>query len=162
MNVLYLHGLESQPGGPKVKYLQDRFDSVYAPPMDYKNEEMFQEMLDLCAAEEFDLIIGSSMGGYIAHRLATHFENVEVMLFNPAIHSRSINPAIDFPIEGEQAELQERKIVVLGKDDKVIDPELTKMMLEENRKYTIIEEEMAHQVPLGIFIDTIINNINEL
>ena len=87
---------------------------------------------------------------------------VPAILFNPAIHSRSINPAINFPIEGEQAELQERKIVVLGKDDKVIDPELTKMMLEENRKYTIIEEEIAHQVPLGIFIDTIINNINEL
>ena len=59
MNVLYLHGLESKPGGSKVKYLDDRFDMVYAPAMDYKNPELFQEMLDLCAVEEFDLIISS-------------------------------------------------------------------------------------------------------
>ena len=61
------------------------------------------------------------MGGYVADILAETY-GVPAILFNPAIHSRSVNPAVDFPIEGEQAELQERKIVVLGKEDTLIDP----------------------------------------
>jgi hypothetical protein len=158
--VLYLHGLESNQGGPKVDFLTNMF-ITHAPAMDYRDPFIAVKLAHIMENFQPDLIIGSSMGGYVGEILAETY-GVPAILFNPAIHSRSINPAIDFPIEGEQAELQERKIVVLGKDDKVIDPELTKMMLEENRKYTIIEEEMAHQVPLGIFIDTIINNINEL
>lgn len=152
MNVLYLHGLESQPGGPKVKYLQDRFDSVYAPPMDYKNEEMFQEMLDLCAAEEFDLIIGSSMGGYIAHRLATHFEDVEVMLFNPAIHSRSFDPyGVTIGWHGHKGH------VVIGLEDDVIDSNTTYNMIASDSLYDglsiIPVEKMGHRTPFTTFID---------
>jgi hypothetical protein len=158
--VLYLHGLESNQGGPKVDFLANMF-ITHAPAMDYRDPFIAVKLAHIMENFQPDLIIGSSMWGYVGEILAETY-GVPAILFNPAIHSRSINPAINFPIEGEQAELQERKIVVLGKDDKVIDPELTKMMLEENRKYTIIEEEMAHQVPLGIFIDTIINNINEL
>ena len=158
--VLYLHGLESKQGGPKVDFLTNMF-ITHAPAMDYRDPFIAVKLANIMENFQPDLIIGSSMGGYVGEILAeTHGK--PAILFNPAIHSRSINPAVDFPIEGEQAELQERKIVVLGKDDKVIDPELTKIMLEGNRKYTIIEEEMGHQTPLNIFIDTIINNINEL
>jgi hypothetical protein len=65
-------------------------------------------------------------------------------------------------IEGEQAELQERKVVVLGKEDEVIPPYLTKIMLENNFNYKIILEEMGHQTPLNIFIDIVNKYKNEL
>jgi len=154
MNVLYLHGLESKPGGSKVKYLNDRFDMVYAPAMDYKSEEMFQEMLDLCAVEEFDLIIGSSMGGYIAHRLATHFEDTEVMLFNPAIHSRSFDPyGVTIGWHGHKGH------VVIGLEDDVIDSNTTYNMVASDSLYDglsiIPVEKMGHRTPLDIFVDIV-------
>lgn len=151
--VLYLHGLESKPGGSKVKYLNDRF-MCYAPAMDYDNNELFEEMLDLCAAEEFDLIIGSSMGGYFAHQLATHFEEVELMLFNPAVHSRSFEPygVTDgaFSVHGH---------VVLGLKDDVINPTRTYNMVASDSFYdglsVIPMENMGHRTPLDIFVDII-------
>jgi len=132
--VLYLHGLESNQGGPKVDL----------------NINLFWMMENL----KPDLIIGSSMGGYVADILAQKY-GTPAILFNPALHSRSFEPTTFYPLEGEQAELQERKIVVLGKEDKVIDPYLTQIMLEDNRYYEITFEEMGHQTPLNIFIDTI-------
>lgn len=149
--VLYLHGLESKPGGSKVKYLNDRF-MCYAPAMDYDNNELFEEMIDLCADEEFDLIIGSSMGGYFAHQLATHFEDTEVMLFNPAVHSRSFEPYGvtngEFSVNGH---------VVLGLEDDVINPTETYNMVASDAFYdglsVIPVEKMGHRIPLDVFVD---------
>ena len=154
MNVLYLHGLESKPGGSKVKYLKDRFDMVYAPAMDYNNPELFSEMVDLCIAEYFDLIIGSSMGGYFAHQLATHIEDTKLMLFNPAVHSRSFEPegVTDgaFSVQGH---------VVLGLEDDVINPTETYNMVGSLSFYDGLSvvpiERMGHRVPLDTFIDVI-------
>ena len=152
MNVLYLHGLESQPGGPKVKYLQDRFDMVYAPAMNYESPKAFEEMLTMCAVEGFDLIIGSSMGGYFAHQIASHFEDTRVMLFNPAFHSRSIQPegVTDgtFHVDGH---------CVLGLEDDVINSTETYNMVASHGFYDglsiIPVEKMGHRTPFTTFID---------
>ena len=152
MNVLYLHGLESKPGGPKVKYLEDRFESVYAPAMNYESPKAFEEMLQMIAVEGFDLIIGSSMGGYFAHQLASHFEDTKVMLFNPAIHSRSIEP------EGvTNGELRVNGHCVIGLEDDVINPTETYNMVASNGFYDglsiIPVEKMGHRTPFTTFID---------
>ena len=158
--VLYLHGLESKQGGPKVDFLTKEF-CVYAPEMDYK-DPMLQNWVDFVMRQfNPDLIIGSSMGGYIADILAEKYGKPAI-LFNPALHNRSFEPAIEYPIEGEQAELQEKKVVVLGKDDEVIPPYLTKLMLKDNFNYKIVLEKMTHQTPLNIFIDIINKYKNEL
>ena len=158
--VLYLHGLESKQGGPKVDFLAKEF-CVYAPEMDYKDPTI-QNQLDFVMRQlQPDLIIGSSMGGYVADILAQKY-GISAILFNPAVHNRSFDPAIEPLIEGEQADLQKKKIVVLGKNDKVIPPYITQIMFENNRYYEVVFEEMAHQVPLPIFIDIIDNYKNEL
>ena len=158
--VLYLHGLESKQGGPKVDFLTKEF-CVYAPEMDYKDPMLQNWVYFVMRQFNPDLIIGSSMGGYIADILAEKYGKPAI-LFNPALHNRSFEPAIEYPIEGEQAELQEKKVVVLGKDDEVIPPYLTKLMLKDNFNYKIVLEEMTHQTPLNIFIDTINKYKNEL
>jgi len=158
--VLYLHGLESKQGGPKVDFLTNEF-IVHAPKMDYKDPELNIKMFFTMQDFQPDLIIGSSMGGYVADVLAEKY-GIPAILFNPALHNRSFDPAIEYPIEGEQAELQDRKIVVLGKNDDVIPPYITKIMFENNFNYKIVLEEMGHQVPLPIFIDIINNYKNEL
>ena len=67
MKVWYLHGLESDPGGPKVDFLNEVADEVFAPAMDYRNHKAFGELYRKVTKEgKPDLIIGSSMGGYFA------------------------------------------------------------------------------------------------
>ena len=158
--VLYLHGLESKQGGPKVDFLANEF-CVHAPAMDYRDPNLNINLFWMMENLKPDLIIGSSMGGYVADILAQKY-GTPAILFNPALHNRSFDPLTFYPLEGEQAELQERKIVVLGKNDDVIPPYITKIMLENNFNYKIVLEEMGHQTPLNIFIDTINTYKNEL
>ena len=89
------------------------------------------------------------MGGYFAMPLATH-TGIPVLVFNPAIHSRSIE------IEGLGSGAEKLKgLVVLGKKDEIIDPGLTMSMLKgtQNNLDIIIEKEMGHRVPLDVFVD---------
>jgi hypothetical protein len=150
MNVLYLHGLESKPTGPKMEYLKDRFITSYAPEIDYEDPDAYEEILDLCIAEEFDMIIGSSMGGYFAHAIGTTL-GTPVIMFNPALHSRSFNPygvvCGEKPIDG---------VCVLGMDDDVIDPTTTYNMLKNDEKLAIMPVEgMGHRTPFEKFVEII-------
>ena len=158
--VLYLHGLESKQGGPKVEFLANEF-YVHAPAMDYTDPYLAVKVAHIMENFQPDFIIGSSMGGYVADILAEKYGKPAI-LFNPALHNRSFEPAINYPVEGEEAELQEKKVVVLGKQDEVIPPYITKLMLENNFNYKIVLEEMGHQIPLNIFIDTVNKYKNEL
>ena len=150
MNVLFLHGLESKPTGPKMQYLKDRFTNYYAPEIDYEDPDAYEEILDLCIAEEFDMIIGSSMGGYFAHAIGTTL-GIPVIMFNPALHSRSFNPygvvCGEKPIDG---------VCVLGMDDDVIDPVETYKMLKNDEKLAILPVEgMGHRTSFEKFVEII-------
>jgi uncharacterized protein len=158
--VLYLHGLESKQGGPKVDFLANEF-CVHAPAMNYENPMLQNEVEFMMRQFDPDIIIGSSMGGYVADILAQKYGKPAI-LFNPALHNRMFEPKIEYPIEGEQADLQERKIVVIGKDDDIIPPYITKIMLKNEFYYEVVLEEMGHRTPLNIFIDTINKYKNEL
>jgi len=150
MNVLFLHGLESKPTGPKMQYLKDRFTNYYAPEIDYEDPDVYEEILDLCIAEEFDMIVGSSMGGYFAHAIGTTL-GTPVIMFNPALHSRQFNPygvvCGEKPIDG---------VCVLGMDDDVIDPTTTYNMLKNDEKLAIMPVEgMGHRTPFEKFVEII-------
>jgi len=148
-SVIYFHGLESSPGGIKTEFLKQETDFVEAPAMDYTQKGIFEEWLDYVKTEEPDLLIGSSMGGYFAMALATH-TGIPVLVFNPAIHSRSIE------INGLGSGTEKLTgLVVLGKKDEVINPGPTISMLQgtQNTLDINIEKEMGHRVPLDVFID---------
>ena len=142
--IVYLHGLESEPGGTKVSFLAEK-GMVYAPAMDYKTLDLDEFIYTLGMP---DLIIGSSMGGYVADIIGSRL-GVDVLLFNPALHSRTI------PVNHEHYSNQYKRTIVLGTLDKVIDPELTKKLWSvagNVAKYEDIEG-MGHRTPLGVFID---------
>ena len=148
-SVIYFHGLESSQGGIKVQFLDQEVDFLEAPAMDYTKEDIFEEWLDYVKNEEPDLLIGSSMGGYFAMALATH-TGIPVLIFNPAIHSRSIE------INGLESGTEKLKgLVVLGKKDDIINPGPTMAMLQGNWNDLdmVVEEKMGHRVPLDVFID---------
>ena len=153
MKVWYLHGLESAPGGPKVDFLKEVADEVYAPAMDYTSHKAFGELYrEITKKGKPDLIIGSSMGGYFADAIASHF-GIKTILFNPALHSRSIERNLPY---GNDIG---KRVVVLGDKDDVIDPHETFRLLTNVEYYagespnTFIWVNNGHRTPLTVFKD---------
>ena len=144
MNVWYLHGLESAVGGPKVDFLCENADKVFAPYMDYNFHGMFEGLLKLGKYNKPDLIIGSSMGGYFADALGSHLD-VEVLLFNPALHSRSMEPyGVTY------GETNWERNFVVGTEDKVIDPKATRVYKDLAKSWTEVDG-MGHRTDLKVF-----------
>lgn len=149
--IVYLHGLESPQGGPKVDWLNN-LGYVFAPEMSYKlNKDLFQDTLEeIKELGEPDLIIGSSMGGYFAYMLASHFENAEVILFNPALKERSVE--FRNVIKGKY---KVKGTIALSEKDRVIDPKITLETLGEIGEIDNFKIEelinIGHQVPIYSF-----------
>ena len=144
--IVYLHGLESEPGGTKVSFLAEK-GMVYAPAMDYVTLDLNEFIFTLGMP---DLIIGSSMGGYVADIIGSQL-GVDVLLFNPALHNRTIIREFneDYGSQGY------KRTIVLGTEDKVINPELTKKLWSVKGNEAIHDEieGMGHRTPLDVFIN---------
>ena len=146
--IIYLHGLESDPGGPKVSFLAEK-GTVYAPAMNYESLDLHEFILTLGMP---DLIIGSSMGGYIADIIGSIL-GVDVLLFNPALHSRSID--FDFDNDTPYGGENYKRTIILGTEDDVINPKMTKKLrpyFDNSAKFEEIEG-MGHRTPLDVFIN---------
>ena len=140
--IVYLHGLESEQGGYKVNFLSTK-GMVYAPGMNYETLNLHEFILTLGIP---DLIIGSSMGGYVADVIGSRL-GVDVLLFNPALHSREIDP------DYEYYNNTYKRTIILGTEDNVINPELTKKLWPihgNEAEYDEIEG-MGHRTPLDVF-----------
>jgi predicted esterase YcpF (UPF0227 family) len=142
--ILYLHGLESEQGGNKVSFLAEK-GMVYAPAMDYKTLDLDEFIYTLGMP---DLIIGSSMGGYVADVIGSRL-GVDVLLFNPALHNREID------LDYEYYNNKYKRTIVLGTEDNVINPELTKKLWSIYGYLPIFDEVegMGHRTPLDVFIN---------
>ena len=154
MKILYLHGLESKVGGPKVEYLESLGHEVDAPDMCWDVGGNFVSIADHIAyqKEQFDLIIGSSMGGYFAYELGKHVD-IPVLLLNPALHSRSIEPRV----EKLHEDLAADPLVFLGvgANDDVINYEKTLEILDDEARCffrpNYFKGNHGHQTPLDFF-----------
>jgi len=154
MKVVYLHGLEStsRPSNPKIKWLNSTFDSVYAPQMNYREEDNFTNILSKIKSFNPDLIIGSSMGGYFAYIIGSTLK-IKTCLFNPAVHSRSLDPEIP-DVKLKTAE----NWVFLGDRDNVITGEGVRNYFKKNGvgKFIYNGYKGGHRVPYNVFTSSII------
>ena len=149
--ILYLHGLESSNVGDKVDFLKERAE-VLAPKINYQDESIEEQLMYMVENFKPDFIIGSSMGGYVGSLLANYY-GIQNLLYNPAIHSRSIEPKLDKLI-AEQPNYFIDFNIVFGKNDDVIDPEVSKEILFESEAHVNFDEvEMGHRVNYGVFVD---------
>jgi len=144
--IVYLHGLESESGGTKVSFLAEK-GMVYAPAIDYKTLDLNEFIFTLGMP---DLIIGSSMGGYVADIIGSQL-GVDVLLFNPALHNRTIIREFneDYGSQGY------KRTIVLGTEDDIINPEITKKLWSVKGNEAIFDEieGMGHRTPLDVFIN---------
>ena len=149
--ILYLHGLESSNVGDKVDFLKERAE-VLAPKINYQDESIEEQLMYMVENFKPDFIIGSSMGGYVGSLLANYY-GIQNLLYNPAIHSRSIEPKLDKLI-AEQPNYFIDFNIVFGKNDDVIDPEVSKEILFESEAHVNFDEvEMGHRVDYDVFVD---------
>jgi len=150
--IMYLHGLESSNVCDKVDFMRERAN-VLAPSIDYRKSNIEEELMYMVESFSPDLIIGSSMGGFVGMLLANHY-NVDCLVFNPAIHSRPIEPNLN-KLVSSNIDPSFIPVVVLGLEDEVIDPAKSEDMLEQADFYCDIErvEGLGHRIPFDVFVN---------
>lgn len=148
LKIAYLHGLESNNIGPKNDWLQ-HIAIVYDPQINYHEKHIFQKILLEIKTFDPNLIIGSSMGGFFAYEIAKML-NIKAVLFNPALHSRSMNPDMDGLRSGKN---KPATIFILGKSDEIIDPKVTLKInaLEKNENVSTKILDHGHGTPFDVF-----------
>ena len=149
--ILYLHGLESKQGGQKVNYLCSKYLTL-APSLDYRDPECFNEIFNIIKKDKFDLIIGSSMGGYLGFTMGEIFK-IKTLLLNPALHSRTFEPKNSYNIDYSDKYDRIKHQVILGEEDDIINYEKTLLYLKNNNvnfNKEIIKS-MGHRTNYGVF-----------
>ncbi len=72
MRVLFLHGLESKPGGTKARFLQEAGYDVLNPTLPRESfEDSVNIAQDVIDSMQPDLVVGSSRGGAVAMSVST-------------------------------------------------------------------------------------------
>jgi len=150
--IMYLHGLESSNICDKVDFLREQ-NEVLAPSIDYSKSNIEEELMYMVESFQPDLIIGSSMGGYCGLLLANHYK-VDCLVFNPAIHSRPMEPNLKSLILSD-IDPSFIPVVVLGMEDTIIDPAKSEDILEQVEFHCDIErvEGLGHRIPFYVFVD---------
>lgn len=143
MKILFLRGWHSVPGGVKPTYLKDHGHEVINPALD---DEDFEAALATAQAE-FDkhqpqVVVGSSRGGAVAMNINSG--DAKLVLLCPAwrkwgtaktvrpdtviLHSRA-NDVIPFADSEELAKNSRAKLIEIGSDHRLADPEPLSVML---------------------------------
>ena len=151
MNILFLHGWTSTPGGKKPTFLKDHYHEVINPAL---SDEDFDEAVRI-AQSEFDqhhpdVVVGSSRGGAVAINIESG--NTPLVLLCPAwkkwgsattvkpnttlIHSRAddVVPFADSEELLANSGLPSAALVEIGTDHRLADPEPLQAMLDACEK----------------------------
>jgi predicted esterase YcpF (UPF0227 family) len=160
MKIAYLHGLESKvnPADLKIKFLNSNFSQVYAPGINYRDPDTFLTLLTDISKMKPHLIVGSSIGGYIAY-LIGESTGIPTLLFNPAVIGRSFEPQVH-----PTTQTQTHHTIALGSHDNVINgKDITQWFKTHSpSKWSTQTYLGGHRVPLQVFtkqITDVINNI---
>ena len=130
--ILFLHGLESKANCDKVGFLRSLGHIVTSPKINYREDNCYDNLKTLVRYNTYDVIIGSSMGGWVAWNLGKDL-GIPVLLLNPAVHSRSIE-LNHIDIEPVRESKPSKVFLALGRHDDIINPEKTISWLNEHDK----------------------------
>ncbi|MBX9886553.1 MAG: hypothetical protein K2Y30_01300 [Flavobacteriaceae bacterium] len=153
MNILFLHGLESKLS-PQKRVILEKYGNVIAPDIAYKSSpDMIKYLYDAYETQDINVIIGSSMGGFVGYHLANSL-GVCSLLYNPALPYRgTIEQIIPSNLPINESKLIR---IVLGGQDDIIKAKDNLAFLAQNcnpnTDYTIsLKSDLAHQIPLAVF-----------
>lgn len=147
MNILYLHGLLSKNISDKTEWLSET-NNLYNLQLDYKtnSENIYQELKQFINNNPIDLIIGSSMGGYLAFHLGNDL-NIPTLLFNPSLTKNKIEK----PVVTEVKNISVLHTLVLGKGDEIVNPlETIDYCLDGKYNFKYTFENIGHRTPIDV------------
>ncbi len=152
MKALYIHGLNSSPNPKKLEIIENLGLEVVSPFIDYDKEKsaVYERVKTIALKKKIDLIIGSSLGGFIGFWLAKDIE-IPALLFNPALYFESMQPFIP-PINSDN---NPPIYVCLGEKDTQVDPVKVRKYLENlNPNYQKLKIVSASWLQHGIDLTT--------
>ena len=154
--IFFIQGLESSNKSSKVDWMRSKGFDVLAPSMDYAtNDSLFSQTLEKVIEFQPHLIVGSSMGGYFAYHIGSHY-STPLLLLNPALISRPFQPKI-VPDGTEKSEIW----ALLGEQDDLIST-IQNFNILQNIGATIRIGKHGHRTPIeafrGIFEEVIQKN----
>lgn len=149
MNILYVHGFGSHydPNDTKIKILE-MLGTVVGANVDYCNgfRDVFESVLEIVLTSDIDLIVGTSMGGYMAAHVGAK-TGVPFVALNPTIEpgetlQRYVGVFIDFAgndrcltevtVENYPVIIQEGcGLVLLDSGDEVLNANTTQNLLSD-------------------------------
>ncbi|MFT6148773.1 MAG: putative esterase YcpF (UPF0227 family) [Saprospiraceae bacterium] len=148
MKGIYIHGLESNNKGSKISYTHTVLD-IDSPPINYKKLNAIDCSIHDVIEQDYDFIIGSSMGGYVAYNYAI-CNNKPMLLLNPSLVYDAEKHPFNYQFTPEELAKYDNKCnVLLGVHDDVVNPNVTKDKLQVTAN--IIELECGHRIPLEAF-----------
>lgn len=159
MTILYIHGLNGSLT-PEKRVILERYGKVESPSIDYENNpDSISDLYDQFKNTEFDLIMGSSMGGFVGYHLSKLLQ-LPALLFNPALPERSVPQNTPETPETNNASIH----IVLGSKDEVVDPKKTLYflgdLLKQEQDYKIsIRHDLEHRIPLDVFEEEVMRFI---
>jgi hypothetical protein len=165
------HGLGGRPAKDRIDLLKSfGYDNIIYPYINFEKEwdldrckSMFQRELE--NVKDADVIVGFSLGGYLAYLLAKH-TGKDLVLVNPSLdRSKSLLRVKDFDVDdvSNLAFASGKMEVFFGENDTLIPKESQIDFLNENginfTQYII--KGMEHRTPIDKF-EEIINRSNIL
>lgn len=144
MQILFLHGWQSIPGGVKPTYLKDHGHTVINPKLpDDDFREAVRIAQQLFDEHKPDVVVGSSRGGAVAMNINSG--NAKLVLLCPAwkkygaakivkagtviLHSRA-DDVVPFADSEELAKISGATLIEVGTDHRLADPEPLAAMLK--------------------------------
>jgi len=159
MKTLYIHGLDSFPIPEKKKILIKAGLEVVALHINYRQKLGIYEILkDAIIQKNVGFIIGSSLGGFLGYWLAEDM-GLPCLLFNPAMSKKRTVFYSKIPVIKKPK--CPARYVVLGAQDKLLDPDKTLTLLKKIRRDDLHQqivtcEWLGHQIDLFTF-DEMVN-----
>lgn len=152
MNIIYIHGLDSQPNLEKIDLIERRGHQTYALHLDYRTDRgCYWKLKEKILTAKIDFIIGSSLGGYFGYWLGQEL-GIPQLLFNPAMPFRSVQ----VPSPEVLAEQNTPSWVVLGKHDDTIPANLNNSFFEGREAARVITcAWLGHRIDLTTFEEMI-------
>lgn len=151
MNILYLHGYKGKPNNERIEYLSNLGFHVVAPHIDYDNEP---KILDKLLKEDFDYVIGNSMGGLLAYYISK-INKVPSICVNPPLYMDLKGLYnVDLGLSDKTLNDYEDIRIVVGSEDSVVLPHKVIDWVRSNDPEIEVVKviDMEHRYPQKTFI----------
>lgn len=148
MKILFLHGLESQPGGKKATFLKENGHEVSNPALPKEPFNISVKIAeDVINYEKPDVVVGSSRGGAVA--MAANTKDCKVILIAPAWKK--------FGVSGD---LKPGTVVLHSESDDIVPFEDTQELFRNNTGLEIIACEDNHRMSSEETLQKILECVN--